>query len=134
MLHGPVAIITGTTAHGAVRFGWLRRCRAQYHVQMTTPISPHRDGCVLVVWVVPRARRTEITGIHGDALRIRVAAPPEGGKANRVVARLLTKTLDARVSLLGGAGSRRKRYLLAGMSAQEATRRIGSLVKTPDGS
>jgi len=100
---------------------------------MADPISPHPDGCVIAVWVVPGARHTEITGMHGDALRIRVTAPPEGGKANRAVARVLADATGAGVSLLSGAGSRGKRYLLEGITAAEATRWIGSLVKTPDG-
>ncbi|MDR9450125.1 MAG: DUF167 domain-containing protein [Acidimicrobiia bacterium] len=44
-------------------------------------------GAVVEVWAVPGASRTEIAGLHGDALRIRVAAPPEGGQANRVCVR-----------------------------------------------
>jgi len=71
--------------------------------------------------------------MHGDALRIRVTAPPEGGKANRAVARVLADATGAGVSLLSGAGSRGKRYLLEGITAAEATRWIESLVKTPDG-
>jgi uncharacterized protein (TIGR00251 family) len=102
--------------------------------QMTGPISPHEDGCVLVVWVVPGARRTEIVGRHGDALRIRVTAPPEKGKANRAVQRLLAASFGTRVALLSGAGSRRKRYLLEGLDLRAATRQLGLLVKTPDAS
>ncbi|NOX22165.1 MAG: DUF167 domain-containing protein, partial [Actinobacteria bacterium] len=47
------------------------------------------DGVVVDVWVVPGASRTEIVGAHDGALRIRVAAPPEGGKANRAVRKAL---------------------------------------------
>ncbi|VAW08228.1 COG1872 [hydrothermal vent metagenome] len=79
------------------------------------------DGVVVDVWVVPGASRTEIVGAHDGALRIRVAAPPEGGKANKAVRKALVqyfKCTDA--TLVRGATSRRKQWLLGGISAPAA--------------
>jgi hypothetical protein len=89
----------------------------------TTPFSAHPDGTVVALWVVPGASRSEIAGRYGGALRIRIAAPPEGGKANRAVAKLLRDATGARsVDLLRGAASRRKQVLLVGVAPSEAER------------
>jgi len=92
---------------------------AAYRVVMSAlqVVGSHPDGSILTVWVVPGARRTEIVGYHSDSLRIRVAAPPERGRANRAVAAHLSKQFGARVSLVGGAASRRKRFVVLGVSA-----------------
>ena len=82
-------------------------------------IRSHPDGSLLTVWVVPGARRSEVTGAHGDALRVRVAAVPERGQANRAVAELLSKALGRRVRLTGGASSRRKRYVVIATTPEE---------------
>jgi uncharacterized protein len=83
-------------------------------------IEAHPDGAVVSVWVVPGASCSEITGVHGDALRIRIAAPAEGGKANQAVVALLRKATGARsVQLLRGASSRRKTLLLVGITADD---------------
>lgn len=80
------------------------------------------------MWVVPGARSTEIVGYHGDALRVRVAAPPENGKANRAVVSLLSDSLHAKVQLASGAGSRRKSFVVVGVSALELVSRLASIV------
>ncbi len=78
-------------------------------------IDRHPDGVVLTVWVVPGASRSEVVGRHGDALRVRVAAPPEGGKANDAAVGLLSAHFGVdRAVLVSGAGSRRKRIVLLG--------------------
>lgn len=75
-------------------------------------LSRHPEGVVVDCWVVPGASRSETKGVHGDSLRIRVSAPPEGGRANREVCRLLEEATGARAELLSGSTSRRKKILL----------------------
>ena len=50
----------------------------------------------LTVKVVPGSSRTEIAGAHGDMLKIRIAAPPEKGKANKALVQFLAKQLGIR--------------------------------------
>ncbi|MDQ1392657.1 MAG: uncharacterized protein QOF30_1634 [Acidimicrobiaceae bacterium] len=67
---------------------------------------------VLRVWLQPGAGRTTVVGRHGDALKIKVAAPPEGGRANQAVAQLLSYMLGVpatSVSLESGETTRAKR-------------------------
>ncbi len=89
-------------------------------------IAPHPDGSIVDVWVVPRARRTEVAGIHDGALRVRVATAPERGRANRAVVRLLKRTTGAReVYLDAGAQARRKRFVVVGLDSVELASLLG---------
>ena len=77
------------------------------------------SGAVLTLRIVPRASKNAIQGEHGDALKIRLCAPPVDGAANAALIEFLSDTLSlprARIQLLGGKTSRTKRVLLAGCS------------------
>ena len=74
-----------------------------------------KHGVVLALSVVPGASRTELVGLHGDTLRVRLAAPPVDGKANEALLAWLAQSLGVprrQVSLLRGATSRRKHAAL----------------------
>jgi uncharacterized protein (TIGR00251 family) len=81
------------------------------------------EGAVVEVWVVPGASRTEIRGLHDGALRVRLAVPAEGGRANRELAKLLKSETGAHdVTLLSGTASRRKTLLLHDIDVAEGQR------------
>jgi len=71
------------------------------------------DGsAMLALHIQPGAKRTEIAGLHGEALKIRLAAPPVDGKANEALLAFIATTLGVAkrsVSLESGASSRQKR-------------------------
>jgi len=96
------------------------RVRTGY-VEAVNPISPHRDGVTVRVLVVPGASRTEIKGLHGDSIRVRVAAPPEGGKANMAVVELLQSTVGGRAEMVSGQTSRSKIVLIRGIDVATAS-------------
>lgn len=76
-------------------------------------------GVEICVKVVPGASRSRIVGPLGDCLKIQIAAPPEKGKANEAVIALLAQTLQcprSDVTLIAGAASPRKSFLVRGMS------------------
>ena len=70
------------------------------------------DGAIrLSVQVAPNAKKTEVSGITGDALRIRLHAPPVDGKANDELIRFVAERLGLpkrAVQLAGGHASKRK--------------------------
>jgi uncharacterized protein (TIGR00251 family) len=85
------------------------------------------DGVVLRVHVQPGAGRSAVVGRHGDALKVRVAAPPVEGRANEATRALLAEALgvpDADVDLTSGQSSRTKRFRLKGLDAEEADKRL----------
>jgi uncharacterized protein (TIGR00251 family) len=83
----------------------------------------------LKVRVSPGARRPGIAGRHGDAWKVRVAEPPEDGRANEAVLSLLAETLDvprARVTLVSGHSSRDKIVVLNGVEQKQTERLLDS--------
>jgi uncharacterized protein (TIGR00251 family) len=74
--------------------------------------STQKPGLLqLIVHVQPGAKTTSCAGIHGDALKIRLAAPPVDGKANQALIAWLAHTLGCpqnRIELIRGQASRRK--------------------------
>jgi hypothetical protein len=88
---------------------------------MSSPIvQDSKDGAVLTVHVQPKSSRSECVGRYGDALKIRIAAPPIENAANEELIRFLAGELAiplAAVRIESGAGGRRKRLLLKGVCA-----------------
>ena len=81
----------------------------------------------LVVHVVPRARKTEVAGRHGDAIKIKIAAAPVDGAANAELTRFLAERLgvpSSMVRLVGGATARRKTIAVDGLAADAVTRKL----------
>jgi uncharacterized protein (TIGR00251 family) len=79
--------------------------------------------------VAPGASRAGVVGRHGDAWKVRVAAPPEGGRANDAVVHLLADTLSLpreAVTLVSGHGARDKIVELEGIEPGQIERRLSS--------
>ncbi|MGH9316197.1 MAG: DUF167 domain-containing protein [Thermoanaerobaculia bacterium] len=101
---------------------------------MRTPPSFVRrvgDGIELRIKVVPGASRSEIVGPLGNRLKIRVAAPAEGGKANRAVVELLRDWLSVNdVEIVAGRSSGEKTVRVGGLKEIGETR-LSSLREPP---
>jgi uncharacterized protein len=73
-------------------------------------------GIELRIKVVPGASRSEIVGVLGDRLKIRIAAPPEKGKANETLLNLIAEWLGTKnIELIAGHGSAEKTVRVDGM-------------------
>ncbi len=80
---------------------------------------------------MPGARRSEIVGLHDGALRVRVSAPAEAGKANRAAEDLVARALGGRRGeVVSGAGARRKQVLVSGVSPEQAAERLRRLLSS----
>jgi uncharacterized protein (TIGR00251 family) len=79
------------------------------------------DGVVLTLHIQPGAKKTEIVGLHGEALKIRLAAPPVDGKANACLLAFIAENVGAgkaAVTLVSGQSSRAKRVHVAEISLE----------------
>ena len=79
--------------------------------------------------VSPGADRAEIVGRHGGSWKVRVTAPPERGRANDAVVRLVAERVSLpreRVAVVAGHAARDKIVELRGLDGAEAERRLGA--------
>ena len=75
----------------------------------------------------PRAGRSEVVGPHGDRLKVRLAAPPVEGAANKELEKLIAKVLGvprSSVEVVRGASSRNKTIRVRGLDAAEIRIRL----------
>jgi uncharacterized protein len=95
---------------------------------MNLPIvQDTKHGALLIVHVQPNTRITECMGVHGNALKIRVAAPPADGAANSELIRFLARQCSiplASVQIQSGRGSKHKRIVLKGITAGRVIARL----------
>lgn len=85
------------------------------------------DDVVLSLHIQPGAKKTEVVGLHGEALKIRLAAPPVDGKANAALIEFIAAKVGAgrtAVALVSGETSRAKRVRIGGMTVQDAATRL----------
>jgi uncharacterized protein (TIGR00251 family) len=90
-------------------------------------ITEAKGGVTFAVRVVPRASRNQIVGVHGDALKVRLTAPPVEGRANEALVAFLAQRLGVRksqVEIVAGATSRHKMIRVTGLLVQEMRERL----------
>ena len=79
------------------------------------------DTITLVLHVQPGARHSEVAGLHGDALKIRLAAPPIEGRANEALLRFMADCFKVplrNVEIRQGGQSRHKRVEVRGSAVE----------------
>lgn len=94
---------------------------------MSLLVTPHDDALQFAVKAVPGASRDRIVGLYGEALKVQVAAPAEGGKANARILEVLAATLGLPtrdVVLQSGAASPRKVVAVRGIAVAELEKRL----------
>jgi hypothetical protein len=101
---------------------------------MGRQLTGGRRGAALAIRVIPRAKRTEITGILPDeTIKIRLTAPAVEDRANHALVSFLAKILDvaeSRIEVVAGKKSRNKLVTILNMESAEAQTRI---LKSLDG-
>ncbi|KTD52231.1 hypothetical protein Lqui_1075 [Legionella quinlivanii] len=72
---------------------------------------------ILSLYIQPGAKKSEICGLHGQSLKIKLAAPPVEGKANKALIKFLAQSLNvplAAISIRHGEKSRMKTVIIQG--------------------
>ena len=98
---------------------------------MPPTVTAWRDGASFAVRVVPRASRTAVDGTRGDALLIRLTAPPVDNAANDALAAALASLLDVprrSIVIVSGQSSRDKRVGIAGCAPHELAARLAAIL------
>ena len=97
-------------------------------------VAAHPAGAILPVLAHAGARRNAILGERAGALRVAVTRRPRRGKANEAIQALLAESLGvkpSRVSLISGATSRQKRFLVEGIDPAAVLARVAAVVPKP---
>lgn len=95
-------------------------------------VSETEGGCVLRVHVQPNARRSSIEGLHGDALKVKVAAPALEDRANRELESFLARSFGLpkhQVRVVSGRRGRGKKLQIQGLRRPELIARMLQYVR-----
>lgn len=93
------------------------------------PIHDTPTGATFAIKVHPRAKKNAITGELGDALKLSLTAPPVEGRANEACIEFFANLLNvpqSSVTIASGKSSRNKLIRVAGLSADEIRKRLGT--------
>ena len=86
------------------------------------PVSETTNGVIFNIRVIPRASRCELAGIQGDALKVRITAPPVEGAANKECIRFLSDVLGVKksqVTIIAGHRSKNKKVSISGINRKD---------------
>ncbi len=98
---------------------------------MIVRASLTRAGLAFAVRVTPRASRTTVAGVRGNALAIRLAAAPVDGAANDALIAFLSDTFDRPrrdITIVSGHTSRDKRVAIAGLTEADFDARLNAIL------
>lgn len=95
-------------------------------------LSEKNGDLLLKIHIQPNASKTRVIGLHGDRLKIGIAAPPVDGKANAEIVRFIAKVFHLpkrQLKIKTGLSSRQKTVLVCGLSRLEVQTQISSLLE-----
>ncbi len=90
-------------------------------------IKETKDGTLLFIHVQPKAKKNSIEGVDEwrGRLKVRIAAPPVEGKANKEVVKFFSKLFGAEVVIVRGETGREKDLLVKSLSAEDVRKKLG---------
>ena len=86
------------------------------------PVSETAKGIIFNIRVIPRASRCELAGVRGDALKIRITAPPVEGAANKECIKFLSDMLGVKksqIKIIAGHKSKNKKVSISGIKRRD---------------
>jgi uncharacterized protein len=92
-------------------------------------VSEKADGCILKCWIQPRSSRNAVVGVHGDAIKIALTAPPVDGKANKELLKFLAKYFKlpkSSIQIIAGDSSRSKTILIVDIKKDVIIKKLSS--------
>jgi len=95
------------------------------------PLAPGAAGPTFAIRVVPRAGRTAVAGVRGDALLVRLAAAPVDGAANDALIAFIAELFNRPkrdVTIVSGHTSRQKRVAITGLTEAQVSARLGAIL------
>lgn len=95
-------------------------------------ITENEKGLTFKIFVQPRSSRNEIKGLHGDALKVRLTAPPVDGAANAMCIKFLAGCFDiprSNIEVVSGVSSRTKLVRIQPESDRNRKEEIGRIKK-----
>ena len=107
---------------------------------MPLSVQENRQGLLLKVFIQPRSSKNMVAGLHGDALKIKLTAPPVDGAANIMCIAYLAQCLGlpkSSIEIVSGQKSRTKRVLFRyadGKVAKTESKRLKHLIQSLLGS
>ena len=96
-------------------------------------IQENSNGIILNILIQPRSSKNMIAGQHGDALKIKLTAPPVGGAANKMCIQYLSKWLGlpkSSIEIISGHTGRTKRVMLRLENNEKDRKRIRSMLSS----
>ena len=97
-------------------------------------LTADADGCIVSIHLQPRASRTEICGVHGYELKVRVTSPPVDDAANKLCIELfakLSRVAKSRVAIISGSRSRHKTIHVSGIKKEQLQAILANEIKLP---
>lgn len=94
-------------------------------------VGDHSGGLTLPVRAQPRAKKNAVVCEHDGALKVAVTAPPEDGRANEALVKVLAKALGVKrgqIALLTGATSREKTFLITNVERADLEQRLREML------
>ena len=100
---------------------------ALVEARMSTPLKNTARGCLLRLHASPRASRTRLAGLHGDRVKLQIAAPPVDGKANKEIVAFLSKRLGVSkqsIVWVSGESGKRKSLEVIGLDRTKVAEKL----------
>lgn len=100
-------------------------------IDLTKALCAESAGVRINVHAQPGAKKTALVGTHGDAVKIRVQAPPIDGRANEELVRYLAEVFEtsrANIRLTRGETSRAKSFIIDGVGLARAEERLRAIL------
>lgn len=98
-------------------------------------IKKNNNGVIFKIYVQPKASKNAVVGLHDDALKIRLTAPPIDGAANKMCIKFLSKQLDipkSALEIISGHTSRTKLIFIRCMNDHKDNNQAQGLIRKID--